>query len=169
VEQIEHQPEPRLRTDEAALLEPREPLDRALRGGRQVVMRLVRVRRIVPAQPAARVVSPVGEILFRRARRHLVAEPFAQMMQPVVQARNRVLLAQRTHVRADEAPMQEADHDRRVLRRQQQPRRMVATKMDDPIVVHGRNLAPNLRSSNCPTHSTSGLVADLLSAINLLL
>src|SRR5690606_6736033 len=61
-QQVEYDLEPRLGTDERTLLEPREPVDRALGRGRQVVMRLVGIGRIVAPQPTSRVVGPVGEV-----------------------------------------------------------------------------------------------------------
>lgn len=54
VQQVEHELQARLGADEATLLETRKPLHGPLGRRRQVEMRLVRIGRIVAAQPLLR-------------------------------------------------------------------------------------------------------------------
>src|SRR5690606_5073089 len=117
-------------------------------------MRLVGVGRIVAAQPPVRVVRPLGQVLSRGARRRLLAEPLAEMMEVVVELRGRVLLRERAHVRAHERAVQETDHERREVGGEEAPGGVVAAEIDEEVVVHrATGTGAQRRTEDCKADS----------------
>jgi hypothetical protein len=127
-QQVEHELEPRFRAHELPLLEAREPLNRALRRGCEVEVRLVRARRVIAAQPAARVVGPVHQVIPSRSGRGLLTEPLTQGIEVIVEQGDQLRLREHADVRRQKRGVQEADDEGRVVRSQQAPGRVVASQ-----------------------------------------
>ncbi len=135
--QVENRHDPRLGRHEGAAPKGGEPLDRPLRAGRDVEMRLVRVRRVVLAQPAVPLVRPLVEVLVRAAREGVRALDLAQAKEGVLQLRSHGRLRERANVRRDEDFVEKAGDERRVAREEEPPGRMAAAQRHEIVVIHG--------------------------------
>ena len=106
----------RLRADEFPLREGSEPGDRLLGGGRQVVVGLVRVRRVKLAEPFLCGVSPLVEVLDCRLGELLRAESLAELEHLVLQGLGQFALCEDAVVGLDERGVQEGRCQGRVVR-----------------------------------------------------
>ncbi len=100
-------------------------------------MRFVRVGRVELAQPALVVIRPVVEVVRGRLREGVFALGLAQVEQPVLQAGLQVGLAQAALVGLDKDLIQKADRQRRMVRLQQFPGRVMAAQLGGSVVIQG--------------------------------
>jgi hypothetical protein len=142
LEQLEEGEQARLGADEAARGKRIEPGDGLLGGRREVEMRFVRALRVELAQPALVVGRPVVEVVERRFREQLGAAAIAQRKQLVFQRFGQIRLCHHPHIRSDEHALQEARHQRSVIRTQQPPGRMILAQQVEGGVVEAHQRKP---------------------------
>ena len=135
LEQLKQGQQPRLGAHKRTLTQAHQPGQSALGSGRQVKMRLVRARRVVLAQPAFVVGGPVIEVLVRGLGVGAVAQALTQAKQGVFQCLYQVGLRHDAYVGRDEHPVQKARHQRRMLRCQQAPGRVLRAQDCEGAVV----------------------------------
>jgi hypothetical protein len=114
-QQIEDGQQARLGGHELARTQAGQPLDRLLRRWGDIEVRLVPVGHVVFAQPAAVVARPGVEILHGRPGKRPLATPGPQLEEVIIETRGQLPLRERTDVRLDEHPTEEAHDQRRVL------------------------------------------------------
>ena len=134
-QQIEEREQPRLGAHEAAIGQRGEPGYRFLGGRSEVEMRLVGIGRIELAQPPPLRARPIIEVVNRRPGKCVRPQPLPQREQLVFQRLGQVTLRQRSLVGRDEHPLQEARHQRCVVRAQQPPSGVVRSEMLEGVVV----------------------------------
>ena len=134
-EQVEDRVQPGLRADEVALLQAAHPLQRPLHRRGRVEVRLVTALGVVLAQPARLRRGPVVQVrpggLGKAVRCPLIAR-----VELVIEAAGQLGGRDGADVLLDEDPVQEAQHERRVVRAQQPPRRAVGAQPGDLFEVH---------------------------------
>jgi len=135
-QQVEDQLQTGLGADEVALLETGHPLHRLFGRGREVIVRLVGIERVVAPQPTAAVVGPVSEVVEGRARMGILLQVAAHMMEVVVEARGQLPLIQGPEIGRDEAVVQETENQGRRISRQKSPGGMVAAQAGQVVIVH---------------------------------
>lgn len=134
-QQIEDRVQSRLGSDEGTLLEGPYPGDGLLDRDRGVVVRLVRVRRVVLAQPAVPRRRPVVQIRLGRLWERPFAQALVERVQLVVQALNQIRTGDRPYPLLDEDLVEEAQHQSCVAGRQQPPRSALFTQSDQTVVA----------------------------------
>lgn len=135
-QQIEHRHQARFGADELALPQRQQPVDGLLGGRGEVIMGLVLAARVIFAQPAALVGSPVVQICRGRLREEHFSSHFMQVKKVVIQLRRQLLPRDGAHVRRNETMMQEAGDHRSVIGCEQAPGRMSASLRQKLLIVH---------------------------------
>ena len=135
LEQLKQGQQARLGADKRTLTQTQQPRQGALGSRRQIKMRFVRARRVVLAQPTFVIGGPVIEVLVRGLGVGAVAQAFTQAKQGVLQCLHQVGLRHDAYVGRDEHPVQKARHQRRMLRCQQAPGRVLRAQCGEGAVV----------------------------------
>ena len=127
-EQVKQREQARLGAHELPLAQLRQPGNGLFGGGRQIELGLVCARAVKLAQPALVVRSPIVQILQRRLRESGFTQVQAQGIQGIFQRLGQIRRRHHPHIGHHEHPVQKAGHQRRMVRAQQPPRRVVAAQ-----------------------------------------
>jgi hypothetical protein len=136
LEQVEYAHQARFRADEMPLAEAVQPFQGQFGRRSQVVMGFVLPLRIIFAQPAAFVGSPVVQVTGGGFWKQVFAAGFMQLEQVVVELGHQLLARDRPGIRRDEAAVQETCDHRRVVRGQQSPGGMRTALREKLLVIH---------------------------------
>lgn len=141
-QQIEDRIQARLRADERTLFQRPDPRDRLLDRGRGVVVRLVRIRRVILAQPAVPRFRPVIQIRLRRFGKRALPQPVIEGEQLVVQPFDKLRTGNRARSLLNEHLVEEAQHQRGVVGLQQPPSSALLPQRDQSVVVQLHTSCP---------------------------
>ena len=139
-QQFDDDLQPRFGAHELALAQALQPLQRFLDRGCGIVVRLVGAVGVIlaqPASPGSRPVVEVGPGRFGEPGSTPCTVLLVQRVQLVVQAAGQLGRGDGPYVVGHENPVQEAQHQWRVVRTKQPPRRAVVTQPRD--LVHARH------------------------------